>query len=59
VDWFNTQVAKASVPVRPIKNLSTNIRSGVALMRLVEVPCRTNEWEADICHMRLTVCVCE
>jgi len=50
VDWFNTQVAKASVPVRPIKNLSTNIRSGVALMRLVEVQCRTNERDAAPSH---------
>lgn len=37
VAWVNSQLAKSAFPIKQIRNLSSSVRSGVALMRLVEV----------------------
>jgi len=37
LEWVNTQLEKHVPPIPPIKNLSSNMRSGVILIQLVEV----------------------
>lgn len=49
VDWVNAQLIKSTVPMKSIRNLDQHMRSGVVLIRLVEI--LTNQkrsaWEEE------------